>query len=310
MILLTGASGFLGGAVRKQLTGRAAFSSLLTRREGGIDLREAHRVVTFLTDLAPQTVIHLAYPGTDGIGTSLSTPADLAHDVLQIDLNVIDACAKAGVQRLISIGSVCSYPEHVTFPTDESQLFSGAPESVNAPYGHAKRMQLALLDAYHRQYGLQYSQLILSNLYGPGDRSGHVIPATIRKVLQAKQDRAADIVVWGDGTASREFLFVEDAAAAVVQAALAPTALNAAVNICSGEEITIRGLVFSVCQEVDYWGAVQWDPSKPNGQPRRAFDNRRAVEALGWTPQVAFSAGIRRTIHAMQEASMPTGVQP
>lgn len=296
MILLTGASGFLGQAVRRALLGKALYTNLLSRREGGIDLREGHRVRQMLQEVQPSTVIHLAYPGAEGIGTAVATPADLARDVVQIDLNVIDACAKAGVARLITIGSVCSYPEVVTFPTDEGQLLQGEPEAVNAPYGHAKRMQLALLDAYRRQYGLSYTALVLSNLYGPGDRSGHVIPTTIRKVRQAKAEGAPSITVWGDGTASREFLYIDDAAEAVCVAALHPTALNLPVNICSGEETRIDRLVRLICAAEEYTGEVIWDPSQPNGQPRRQFSNVRAAVHFGWHPRTTFQHGLLNTL--------------
>jgi GDP-L-fucose synthase len=299
MIAVTGAGGFLGTAVCAHLRG-AGYEIVPLLGRSICDLRDPLAFPKWLAGAAADIVVHLAYPGTDGIGTSLATPGDLAHEVLQIDLNVIRACAEAHVQKLICIGSVCAYPEQVTFPTTEDQLFAGPPEWVNAPYGHAKRMQLALLEAYHRQTGLPYTQLILSNLYGPGDHSGHVIPVTIRKVLAAQAQGSPSITVWGDGTASREFLYVRDAATAVARAIHAP-ALNDYVNICSGEEISIRALVTQVMAHVGYTGDLVWDPTKPNGQPRRQFSWRRAQQVLDWAPIYSFSTGLARTIAAMQE---------
>lgn len=302
MMLVTGAGGFLGTALQQILDAQYLNYSALPGRDV-IDLREIdatrYMISSAVHDDGVETVIHLAYPGTDGIDTSINTPANLTHDVLQIDMNVIRACALAKVQKLICIGSVCSYPEEVTFPTGEDQLFSGPPEAVNAPYGHAKRMQLALLEAYRRQEGLHYTQLILSNLYGPGDRSGHVIPSTIRKVLLAKAEGAKAITMWGDGTASREFLYVTDAAEAVL-AAVQRRAENGPLNICSGTEILIRHLVHRVSAQLEYWGAIQWDHSKPSGQPRRQFSYARAHTHLGWFPQTSFEEGLAKTVDAMK----------
>jgi nucleoside-diphosphate-sugar epimerase len=302
MILITGAGGFLGTAIRQILDARGA-PYLQVRGRRDTDLRDTtdthYCIASAVQDDGVETVIHLAYPGTEGIGTMLAQPAELTADTLQMDLNVIRSCAAAKVRKLITIGSVCSYPEQVSLPTDESQLLLGAPEKTNAPYGHAKRMQLALLDAYQRQWGLQYTQLLLTNLYGPGDRSGHVIPATIRKVLAAQASGAQFIPVWGDGRATREFLYVQDAAEAVLQAA-GTAALNDCVNICSGHEVSIAALVQGVMQLLDYPCTVIWDPTKPNGQPRRLFDATRARRKLGWTPTTPFTHGLSRTVDAMR----------
>lgn len=291
MIWVTGSTGFLGCAVCRVLTAAGRHYVAIPGRKEGVDLRRGMQG----RPPAEVSVIHLAYPGAHGIGTMVDTPADLVSDLLRIDLNVIDACAKAKVEKLVCVGSVCAYPEHVTFPTGEDQLWEGYPEAVNAPYGNAKRMQLELLKVYRRQYGLHGIHLILGNLYGPGDRSGHVIPATIRKVLAAKAAGAAEVAVWGDGSASREFLYVEDAARAIV-AALDRYDDPAPLNICSGEEILIRSLVDQIMRVCDYQGTIQWDRSKPNGQPRRWFSRARAEEVLGWTPETLFSVGLARTV--------------
>lgn len=294
MILITGATGFLGRHVSALLPQAVRIMG----RADGVDLRDPEHLRELLREpwsMSPRTVIHLAYPGAHGIGTMVETPADLVHDLLQIDLNVIDACAKAKVEKLVCIGSVCAYPEGVSLPTGEDQLWEGYPEAVNAPYGNAKRMQLELLKVYRRQYGLHGIHLILGNLYGPGDRSGHVIPATIRKVLAAQRTGASAVEVWGDGSATREFLYVEDAARAIV-AALDHYEDPKPLNICSGQEISIRSLVDQIMILCDYQGTIQWDRSKPNGQPRRWFSRARAEAALGWVPETPFHTGLARTV--------------
>ncbi len=298
-ILCTGATGFLGGAVCAELNRQSIHFIDIPGRRADRDLRRPDEMRDLLRNYHPDVVIHLAYPGTNGIGTSISTPADLAQDVLQIDMNVLRACALAAVPRLICVGSVCAYPEHVAYPTGEDQLWAGYPEPVNAAYGTAKRMQLELLRAYRSQYGLNGLQLILGNLYGPGDRSGHVIPATSRKIRAAKRGNASSIVVWGDGHASREFLYVEDAARAIVTAATLPDLSTPdPVNIVSGEEVSIASLTCQIMDRLHYPVSIQWDASKPNGQPRRRFAYTRATQLLQWAPTVPFPEGLTRTVAA------------
>jgi len=238
--------------------------------------------------------VHLAYPGSKGIQTSVETPADLVHDSLLIDLNVIDCAAKARVQKIICVGSVCEYPEFGILPMDESVLWSGAPEAVNAPYGMAKRMQQGLLDAYRRQYGLQSTQLILGNMYGPGDQSGHVIPSLIRRACAAAKSNTP-LVVWGDGTASREFLHVEDAARAIAKAVECEPQASP-INVVSGVETPIGVLAGTLAQYCGYFGSIRWDANKPNGQPRRWFSYGRATEILDWEPKVGLLQGLRDTV--------------
>ena len=291
MILVTGASGFLGQAVCQHLNQQQQAYRTLPSRIGA-DLRWPATLPPHLVGV--ETVIHLAYPGTDGIGTALTSMADLVHDQLLIDLHTIDACARSKV-RVVCVGSVCAYPEHAPIPATEQHLWNGRPEYWNEPYGQAKRMGLSLLEVYRRQYGLESTYLILGNLYGPGDTSGHVIPATIRKLREGEAAGAPSISVWGTGRATREFLFVEDAAAAIVRAVECPPQQEP-INIVTGEEVSLADLVGMLANRVGYTGQIVWDPSKPDGQPRRQFSYARARRILGWAPMVTLPQGLDRTV--------------
>lgn len=300
MMLVTGASGFLGKAVCQELDRRGRRYHTISGHED-YDLRA--RDLPLTDGIVIDTVIHLAYPGTDGIQTMLTTPFTLVDHQLQIDTRVVRACAQADQYvRLLCTGSVCSYPEQVTYPTDESQFWAGYPEATNAAFGVAKRMTLELLRAAQREDGLRWSYLILDNLYGPGDCSGHVIPATIGKVLDAQAKGASSISVWGDGTATREFLHVEDAARGIVDAVEHPEVDGQPINLCSGEETPIALLVERIRTLCGYAGDVVWDPTKPNGQPRRWFSHDKATALLGWTPQVSFLQGLQQTVQTAQVA--------
>lgn len=295
MIILTGSTGFLGSAIFRRLCADDKYRQVigLGGRSAG-DLREyPAALVQLLLDFPGATLIHCAYPGTEGIATSLTHPATLAAETLQIDLNVLQVAAEYQVKKLICFGSVCAYAEQVSLPADESQLWLNAPELVNAPYGHARRMQLALLQAYRRECGLVGVHLILDNLYGPGDTSGHVIPATIQKCLAGEPS----ISVWGDGTATREFLYIDDAVDAIIRAIDAPDSGPEPINIVSNHEISIAEVVGLVSTATGYAGAVVWDPSKPNGQPRRWFTHDRATAVLGWRPKVRFTEGVEKTVN-------------
>jgi GDP-L-fucose synthase len=292
-ICVTGGTGFLGRHVVEHLLEAGHDVDVCTGRDK-FDLRSLNDCLTQISPRA-DVVVHLAYPGTKGIQTSLETAADLVHDQLLIDLNVIRASALRKVQKIVCVGSVCEYPEQVQLPAGEDQLWSGYPEAVNAPYGIAKRMQQGLLEAYRRQYGLPSTQLILGNMYGPGDLSGHVIPSLIRRAC-ASAKSGEPLLVWGDGTATREFLYVTDAARAVVRAVVRPPQLLP-INIVSGTELTIRNLALEIaasCGCEPY--AIRWDSSKPNGQPRRWFNNDQAANWLDWAPEMPFSFGLLNTI--------------
>lgn len=294
MIVITGHEGFLGNAIAGQLN----YRGIPWRGFKGDLLKPPVGSYQFQHD---DVVVHCAYPQTDGIGSMETTPADIVRDGLRIDLNVIEACAERKVTQLICFGSVCSYPEVVSFPATEEQLWSGYPEAINAPYGNAKRMQLELLKAYHRQYGLRSVHLILGNLYGPGDHSNHVIPSTIAKVLEAQRQGEDAIEVWGTGAASRDFLYVDDAAQAVRNACLAlPLDGVQAINVCSGREVRIGHMAETVMALCGFQGGIRWNAAKPEGQPRRWFGNRQAYYRLDWTPRVDFSDGLQRTIDWMR----------
>jgi GDP-L-fucose synthase len=298
-ICLTGGSGFLGQHVTIQLLDAGHDLDVCTGRDK-FDLRNLNDCLLQISPRA-DAVVHLAYPGTKGIQTSLESAADLVHNQLLIDLNVIRAAAMRKVQKIICVGSVCEYPEIVNLPAGENQLWRGYPEAVNAPYGIAKRMQQGLLEAYRRQYGLLSTQLILGNMYGPGDTSGHVIPSLIRRACAAAKT-GEPLLVWGDGTATREFLYVEDAARAVAQAVVCPPQLTP-VNIVSGFEMPIKLLAQEIAIRCGSAAVqpVRWDSTKPNGQPRRWFCNQQAATVLDWKPQMSFFSGLTQTITWLRE---------
>lgn len=295
-VCVTGGTGFLGQHVLTQLLDRGHDVSVCAGR-AHYDLRDLNDAQLQIPN-DTEVLVHLAYPGTKGIQTSLEAAADLVHDQVRIDLSVIRAAALKKIPKIICVGSVCEYPEVLDLPAGEDQLWQGYPEPINAPYGIAKRMQQGLLEAYRRQYGLQSTQLILGNMYGPGDRSGHVIPSLIRRACAvAKADGA--LVVWGDGAATREFLYVEDAARAVL-AAVTVAPRPEPINIVSGEEMSICRLAEMISLVVGA-RSIRWDRTKPNGQPRRWFRNDRAAVQLGWSPLMPFSTGLQQTINWLRE---------
>ena len=278
---ITGASGFLGQHVMRH------FPGAITRRP---DLREKAAVFDTIRRVRPDRVIHLAYPGSRGIATSVEEPLSLAADLLRIDTNVIEICAQEGVKKLLCLGSVCGYPEVTTTPTDESQLWTGYPEPVNAAYGCAKRMQWVLLQAARQQYGLNGIHLILANLYGPGDRSGHVIPSLIRKIRKAQKD-GGPVVVWGHPDVTRSFLYVEDAAEGIWRA-MERYDSPEPLNLCSTDEVSMRELVEHLALLLEYSGPIQFDTSKPTGHRRRQFNTDRLAKALDWVPTMPLTVGL------------------
>lgn len=294
-VLVTGAAGFLGSHVVRVLRERGA-DQVIVPTSGQFDFREREQCREAVRGV--DLVIHLA-ARVGGIGFNRENPATLFYDNLVMGAHLMEESRLARVAKFVAVGTVCAYPKFTPVPFREDDLWNGYPEETNAPYGLAKKMLLVQAQAYRAQYGFNAIFLLPVNLYGPGDnfdpRSSHVIPALIRKIWEAKRSGLAYIDVWGDGSASREFLFVEDAARAIV---LAAERYNDSrpVNIGAGREITIRELVSLLCELMNYEGEVRWDSSQPNGQPRRSLDVSRATEEFGFRAEIDFPAGLRRTI--------------
>lgn len=294
-VLVTGGTGFLGQHVVAALKAAGAnVCAVGSAAANLLDLAATRRLVAQETTTA-SLVVHLAYPGSRyGIETSVRTPYTLASDLLQMDLNVIRACTLCHVAKLLCVGSVCAYPERTTLPTDESQLWNGYPEPVNAAYGLAKRQQLALLQAARQEHGLNGVHLILANMYGPGDRSGHVIPSLITRMRQAKQTQEP-MVVWGAPEVTRAFLYVEDAAEGIVRALQAYDSPEP-LNLVREEETSMAALVRALATDLHSVSKVTYDLSKPTGHRRRCFDTHRLQAALGWAPPTPFVEGLTRTV--------------
>ena len=300
-VLVTGGAGFLGSYVIDSLKRRGATDVVAPTRQE-YDLRVNAAVEQLFADLRPQVVIHLAAV-VGGIGANRERPGEFFYDNLIMGAQLMEAARQRRVDKFVSIGTVCAYPKHTPIPFREDDLWNGYPEETNAPYGLAKKMLLVQGEAYRQQYGLRSIFLLPVNLYGPRDHfdpaKSHVIPALIRKCHEARDANAPEIVVWGDGSATREFLYVADAAEAI---ALATERYDGAapVNIGSGTEISIRDLVHLIAELTAYRGAVRWDAAQPNGQPRRRVDTSRAEQAFGFRASTEFREGLRQTIEWYQ----------
>lgn len=295
-VVVTGASGFLGSHVRKQLMEKDYNVIGLSSKR--FDLRRRVDVAAMYEEYRPDIVIHLAAV-CGGIGANMARPANFFYDNMMMGLEMIDLANQWNVEKFVQVGTVCGYPKHTPSPFKEEDFWNGYPEETNAPYGIAKKALLVQCQAYRQQYGLNAIYLVPVNLYGPGDnfdlQSSHVIPALIRKCLEAKAVGAEFIGVWGTGSAYREFLYVEDCAKAIV---LAMEKYDGAdpVNIGTGDEISMRDLVSVIKEVVGYEGSIKWDPSKPDGQPRRRLDTTRATERFGFTASTSLKDGLRETI--------------
>jgi GDP-L-fucose synthase len=294
-VVVTGGAGFLGQAVVRRLHAVGA-DRVFVPRSSEYDLRETDGIDRLLADADPQLVIHLAAT-VGGIGANRENPGRFFYE------NAFMGIELAGVEKFVQIGTVCSYPKFTPVPFREDDLWNGYPEETNAPYGLAKKMLLVQGQAYRAQYGFDVIHLIPVNLYGPGDNfdpaSSHVIPALIKKCRDAQDRGDGFIEVWGTGAASREFLYVDDAANGIV---LAAEHYNDAdpVNLGVGREITIRELVDLIVRLTDFTGDVRWDTTKPDGQPRRALDTSRARDRFGFVAQVGFEEGLQRTIEGYE----------
>ena len=296
-VLVTGGSGFLGGYVVERLRARGCTAVTVPRRRE-YDLVDGAAVRRLFDDAQPHTVFHLAAL-VGGIGANQASPAAFFYANAMMGIQVLHEAWRAGVGKCIVMGTICAYPKVVPVPFREDDLWAGYPEETNAPYGVAKRMLLVQAQAYRRQYGFNAIFVMPTNLYGPRDHfdpaRSHVIPALIKKCLDAR-DRGEDrIVVWGDGTATREFLYVEDAAEGLVLAAERYDEA-APVNLGSGAEVSIADLTRLTARLTGFTGRVEWDTTKPNGQPRRLVDVSRAQSAFGFRATTTLEEGLRRTI--------------
>lgn len=296
-VVVTGGAGFLGGHVVAALERRDPARIVVPLHET-YDLRERAAVLDLLADSRPTMVIHLA-AHVGGIGANRAYPAEFFYDNLMMGAQLLHESWRAGVAKFVALGTVCAYPKFTPVPFQEADLWNGYPEETNAPYGLAKKMLLVQSEAYRQQYGYNSIFLLPVNLYGPGDsfnlESSHVIPALIRKCLEAQARGEASITAWGDGSATREFLYVEDAAEGIVLAAERYDS-SEPVNLGSGFEISIKDLLTTIARHTGYTGRILWDTSKPNGQPRRALNTDRAWERFGFRATTGFDEGLRRTV--------------
>jgi len=303
-VAVTGGAGFLGKAATRQLEELDA--SVRVIRSSEHDLRDAAACRKALD--GAQVVLHLA-ARVGGIGFNQRNPAPLAYDNLMMGANVFEQSRQLGVEKLVAACSVCAYPKHTPVPFSEDDLWIGYPEESNAPYGLAKKMLLVLSDAYRRQYGFDSCAPVIANLYGPDDNydleDSHVIAAMIRKFVEAVDEKKDEVVLWGTGSPTREFLYVDDAARALI---LAAEKLNTSVpvNIGTGVETPIRELAETISGLVGFEGSLRWDESRPDGQPARYLDVSRAKEAMGYAARVGLGEGLERTIAAFKAAPSPT----
>lgn len=296
-VIVTGGSGFLGSYVVGKLKARDG-NKVFVVRSKDYDLRCEYDVNKLFQDVPATMVIHLAAQ-VGGIGANQANPGSYFYDNAMMGLLVMEQARLAGVQKFVTVGTICAYPKLTPVPFREAELWNGYPEATNAPYGLAKKMLLVQGQAYRAQYGFNAIHLMPTNLYGPGDNfdpdTSHVIPALIKKCIEAQQNSAPSIEVWGDGSATRDFLYVKDAAEAILLAAEHYNAPEP-VNLGSGVEISIRGLTALIAVLTGYTGKFTFDLTKPNGQPRRLLDTSRAREQFGFVAQMRLHDGLRETI--------------
>ncbi len=301
-VVVTGGAGFLGSHVVDALRRRGAAEVFVPVRDA-YDLRQRTAILDLLNDARPTMIIHLAAT-VGGIGANRAHPAEFFYDNLMMGAQLLHESWQAGVNKFVAIGTVCAYPKYTPIPFREEELWNGYPEETNAPYGLAKKMLLVQSQAYRQQYGYNSIFLLPVNLYGPGDsfdlESSHVIPALIRKCLEAQQRGDDTIVAWGDGSPTREFLYVTDAAEGIVLAAERYDD-SEPVNLGSGFEISIRDLLTTIARHTGFTGRIVWDTTQPNGQPRRALNTDRAYERFGFRATTGFDEGLRQTVEWYRE---------
>jgi GDP-L-fucose synthase len=296
-ILVTGGSGFLGTHVVRQLKEKNC-RQVFVPRSREYDLTDSRMTARLFEETNPDIVIHLAAV-VGGIGANAAQPARFFYDNAIMGIQLIHQAFLHKVQKFVCIGTICAYPKFASVPFKEADLWNGYPEETNAPYGLAKKMLLVQLDAYRKQYGFNGIYLLPVNLYGPGDNfdldTSHVIPALIRKCVDAKREEREKIVVWGTGEVTREFLYVEDAADAIVRASEFYSK-SEPVNIGTGKEIKIKELVRMIAELTQFNGRIVWDTSRADGQPRRMLETSKAETGFGFKAKMDFETGLRRTI--------------
>jgi len=317
-VVVTGGAGFLGSFVVEKLRERDWVSEVFVPRSRDYDLREKEAVIRMYKHARPDIVIHLAGV-VGGIGANRARPAEFFYDNLIMGIQVMHYAHLYGVEKFVAIGTICAYPKFTPVPFKEENLWDGYPEETNAPYGLAKKMLLVQAHAYRQQYGFNAIYLLPVNLYGPRDNfdleTSHVIPALIRKFIEAQEAAVGGqppaVVVWGDGSPTREFLYVEDCAEAIVLATERYDKPEP-VNIGAGWEISIKDLVHLIADLTGFQGEIIWDTSKPGGQPRRCLDTSRAEREFGFKAKTGFEEGLRRTIEwyrANRQVEQPATVE-
>ncbi len=301
-IVVTGGAGFLGGFVLDRLKAQG-YTNLVSLRKRDYDLTSEADVERLYAAERPAAVLHLAAE-VGGIGANRDNPGRFFFANLAMGLHLIEGARRHGLKKIVQVGTICAYPNLTPVPFKEADLWTGYPEVTNAPYGIAKKALLVMCQAYREQYGLNAVYLLPVNLYGPRDNfhphSSHVIPALVRKCVEAKAAGADHITAWGTGSASREFLYVEDCAAGLV-AAMERYDSPEPMNLGSGREITIRHLTELVAKLAGFTGRIDWDPSKPDGQPRRCLDVTRAQQEIGFTAATPLEDGLARTIRWFEQ---------
>jgi len=307
-VCVTGGAGFLGSFIIEKLNQRGVQDIFIPKIQD-YDLVQREAILRLLDDARPDIIIHLA-AHVGGIGANREHPAEFFYDNLMMGVQLMHEAWKQGVSKFVAIGTVCAYPKFTPVPFKEDDLWLGYPEETNAPYGLAKKMLLVQAQAYREQYGFNAIYLLPVNLYGPRDnfdpRSSHVIPALIRRVIEAQEAGVDEVVVWGDGSPTREFIYAEDAAEGIVRATELYNGPEP-VNIGSGNEISSKDLAELIGRLVGYQGRFVWDTSKPNGQPRRALDTSRAENYFGFRAQTNFEEGLRRTIDWYRQQQLKVG---
>jgi GDP-L-fucose synthase len=296
-VVVTGGAGFLGSFLVEHLRAKDC-RAVVVPRSKDYDLVEMDAVRRLYADAKPDVVIHLA-ARVGGIGANQANPGRFFYDNLMMGTQLIEVGRQLGIKKFVAIGTICAYPKYAPIPFKEDDLWAGFPEETNAPYGLAKKMMLVQSQAYRQQYGFNSIVLFPVNLYGPRDNfdleTSHVIPALIRKCAEAQQNGKPEIVLWGDGTPTREFLYVEDAAEGIL---LAAEQYNDSrpLNLGTGEELSIKALAGIIAAEVGFHGRILWDPTKPNGQPRRCLDISRIKQTIGFQPTHSLRDGLKKTI--------------